>query len=426
MTVALGTLPVAGRTQDGGDLWTARRAAAERALDRAERWLHARSWAQLAGLALGITALVHGLWLYPVVPEILEFSRDLTGDPLAGRQEQFVYWSLLGPWLGHATRTNGGAWSFAGLQLALLVGLGGLALLGHHRRHGDAATRRLTLLLFTSPVLAVCTTWLGSADVVTLVVSIAWLALDRRPLAAALVGVVAGVNHFEQSMLIAAGLGVVGLVDARDERGRAARWLALALIGVVVGRALVLAHFHHYDIEPTTTRFSFVERVGLRSYAHATFGNPLWTLLSVYGLGWLPVLVLAACLPDRRLVRVWGLIHLGLVPILVLTLDQTRVAALLLLPVLLRVGTSEAASRLHPRDARRLGRAVALTALLAVVVPRVVVWDGRLHSSVAYDTLVFGLEKLGVVEDRHSGMADPFHGRPFVHASETPSGPDAP
>ncbi len=404
--------------RDGSELWTERRAAAERWLERGERWLESRSWMQLAALALGVTALIHGLWLYPVLPEILEFSRDLTGDPLAGRQEQFVYWSLLGPWLGRVTRSNGGAWSFAALQLGLLVGLGGLALAGHHRRHGEAATRRLILLLFTSPVLAVCTTWLGSADVVTLLVSIAWLALDRRPLAAAVIGVVAGVNHFEQSVLIASGLGIIGLADRPGDRRRAALWWALTLVGIAVGRGLVLAHFHHYDIDPTTTRFSFVERVGLRSYAHASFGNPLWTLLSVYGLGWLPVAVLETCLPDRRLVRVWALIHLGVIPILALTLDQTRVAALLLLPVLLRVCTTEAASRLHPRDARRLGRAVALTALFGVVVPRVVVWDGRLHSSVAYDTLVFGLEKLRVVEDERTGMADPFHGRPFVHPPE--------
>jgi hypothetical protein len=79
----------------------------------------------------------------------------------------------------------------------------------------------------------------------------------------------------------------------------------------------------------------------------------------------------------------------------VFVLDQTRVAALLTWPLL--VGAVIVAAR--DIDGRELLKKLAVACfLLGMIVPRVIVWEGRVHTSSASFTAMLVTDTLGLTD----------------------------
>lgn len=362
----------------GSGRWT------ERLLDPASRLLFdARPWAVFLAV-LAILVIEQGLWVAPNVGTLLDIARDVFANPLLDRpRAQYQLWSFLGPSLAYALGLNQGVLAFAALHLAVLwLGLAALYA-GIGRSRGDFAARAFLIAFASLPLANVLFTWLGFPDVFTFVLSSAAVLAVRRPLVLLPLGFLLGVDHFEQGGLIAAALTLLWWSDPRTGRSVALRAGAALAIGLLAGRGALAWHFAAHDMMVTHTRADWWTPGALGRLFRAALSNPLAFLFSTYNVGWLGILAVAAS--ARRGARFWVWVAANAVFLVVafLNFDSTRVFTLLSWPLVLWLVLAIAAEPRWRAPARRVLTAVAV---LGVLVPRIIVWEGRLHASTSFYT----------------------------------------
>ena len=305
-------------------------------------------------------AVVHnGLW---ATPNLESFSLAAAGfgtspfDASANAGDYILTdTSLLGVarLLGQSTPH-----AFARLHLALLcAGWAALVLLAWRRR-GLAVARTLTVVLAVSPVVTVSMQWLGQPDPLTAGCGIA-MVLVRRRWAVLALGVLAGLTHPEQAVVMAfAAAVVVASLPESTQRLRTATFTALAAVGgVLLGRALTEIWFRLHDIVIQRPRTAYLD-LGAGAFVDHHTQQPLGVVWTLWGPLWIVLVGLAAAAVLRRsdpavraLRPLWiavAVVTVGaLIPVAV-TLDETRVYSVVTAPLL--VGLAVLATRLvRPR-----------------------------------------------------------------------------
>lgn len=361
-----------------------------------------RSWAWWAVSVL--VALLHnGLWATPnlgFMAHIAEhpgrnpFPVTLPGDYLLTSLSMPSLATVLGHTKPHEV---------ARLHLlVLLVTWAGVVGLARHR-FGHAVARNLTVLLAASPVVTVSMQWLGQPDPLTAMCGVA-MVLVRRRLSQFALAVLAGLTHPEQAIFMAAIAAAVRILLPREEDAREApsvedppatrgarttataddgspRWfadatvsVAVALGGVLTGRLLTQVWFWIHDIRINVPRSEYIDS-GIATFWDHHTQQPDALVWSLWGPLWLVILaaVWFAATRARRsglsrqarraALGLSALAGLALLPVF-LTLDETRVYAVLSAPIL--AGLAVWFARALPGVAAVRGAAVllALTALV--------------------------------------------------------------
>jgi hypothetical protein len=344
------------------------------------------------GILATAVALVHNrLWASPNLDAFSRIAQQWGSDPFSDAStSDYLLTNLSLPTLAHVVgMTDPHRYALLHL-IVLLVGCTACVVLAQ-RQFGYRAARTLLVLLAASPGVTVVFQWLGQPDALTFPLGIALVLVQRRRSFVAL-AVLAGLTHPEQAVLVVACAAVVrGLVTPpgtyfdlpvarppwKKVPGLVGGDLFGGLLGVVAARAVVELYLRGFDIGLGRPRSDYL-RLGADVLAEH-HGRAPWSLVYLlWGPLWLVVVavvvlrLLAAGRPgaDRY---AWSWLVLGalslvaLVPVAV-TLDETRVYAVLTAPVL--AGAAVVLSRelvaLHPR-----GLAVGTGALLAItlVVP---------------------------------------------------------
>jgi hypothetical protein len=334
-------------------------------------------WALVAG---GV-AFVHDRWWgSPNLAFMVAISRNLGRNPFRGGLDgDYLLTNLLGPTLARATGQTE-AHQYARLHLiALVVGLA-IAIVLCARRFGPRVAGTLSIVLAMSPAVTVSLMWLGQPDPLTLSLGLA-ATLVRRRWVAAIVGVLAGLAHPEQAIVMAVACGVVRATLADDSpRAPGLRRAAIETVwvgaGVAVGRAMTEVYLRVNDIVISHPRTSYLDlgvggfwhshRQALPTLVYALWG-PLWIVL----VGLVVVrLTNRASRRDRDANAAWWVVAAvslaALVPVF-FTLDETRVYAVITSPLLVLLAV------LIPRELDRFGRrtlpvagAISLVAMLFV------------------------------------------------------------
>ena len=368
----------------------------ETLFDRSVERLFAWPFWLLALLVLGANVLTQGVWTVPNLDVVYLMARDVTRDPYPGSIMQFLFSSYLMPLVAYGVGLNKSpAQYFVLCSLVLLIGLA-LGFGSLRRRFGDETARIVLLLFGATPLINVLLTWIGYGDPLTVALPMLLLALPSPVLRLVLSALLA-VAHFEQGCVIVILIcALLPFVDA-DQSPRT-RWLGMAamIAGLAAGRIAMDLYFqlHHFQIENTRSSLVF-EKVGILRFLSDTARYPLVLLFSVLNVAWLAwlIIVVGSWRADRRLfmVLVVGLgVCLGAT---VVTLDQTRVAAILTWPLVM--GAVIVAAR--DLEGRALLRKLAVACfLLGLVVPRVIVWEGKIHTSSASFTAMLISDTLGL------------------------------
>jgi len=346
------------------------------------QWLervHARALRELttvrlAVLVAGVIAaaiVLHGVGTVPLVDVHLAIARD----PMAplhelGRRGYLLHSPglVLLAYALHATTKL----TFAALGLVIAgLGLAWQVWLAR-RHHGDAGARMLAIAWFAGPLAAVLVTWLGQPDPITVVAAGTLVLARARPLLV-LAGFVLGFNHFEAGVPMIASAGLLLVVERRA-------WLdtVLAGLGLAGGKLALFAWQAAHDQDPIS-RLAYVRETGWERYVISALGNvPAW-LYSTFSVAW--PLVAVAFVGAGRGVRRAMLASALLAAITALaTLDPTRVFALVSWPLVVFAVTRRADLR-----------AGAWVMLAALVIPRVLVWEGGVIASGFHHLLVDAL-----------------------------------
>ena len=284
---------------------------------------------------------------------------DLITDESAGTA--YRNWSILPLILGRLLGADT-TFQFALVQwLALVVGT---ALVVWHlaRTRGSGPALAAVAGLFATTAAAHTSYFAASYDQL-LVALLCAAVVVRRPLPAVVVGIALGLTHAEVALVVA--LALVGWSWAGRGRDLAARlWL---LLGIVTARIVLTIWFAAAGVD--ADRRSFVSEYGIdRTWEHLTDTWPivLWTALCG---GWVVVAVVSAAATRRERLVIAGWIATALV-LVCFTVDQTRISALLLLPLTLSLVLDHEAAEERP---------VRLAALVGLAVPLVVSIAGTNH-----------------------------------------------
>lgn len=347
-------------------------------------WL---GWLGVAA-AVGWVLLRTPAGLIPYVDAYVEFAKAWPASVLSVEQEyirssavgQLVYGLI--PWHSLA--------AFVTLH-AVALGLALVALAWWLSRISTEGLR-ISRILVLGPIGAVLVAWVGSYDAFTvLLVVLLMIALtaDRR-IIAAVVGIVLGFQHFEQSVVILVSLALYAWLVRRDrlEWDPTLPGILLALGGVVVGKVALAAFLAQQGFSSAGGRLWWVQGDRLSVYLdqlQATWPVLLWSL---FAGSWLVLIAWASRARPGR----WTLL-LCFVPALLASAiaeDHTRLFALtawpLLMLLMLRLAAGESqAGEAVPGDAGAAAGGVRLRHVeyLSWIALPMIVWGSNV--------LVFGV-----------------------------------
>lgn len=339
-------------------------------LDRASDVLFRLPLWALGALLLVISALKNGIWYTPNLTAFLDIARQFPNPPPSGPGD-YLLASPLGPAIASVLHLEG-ALGFVSLHLAVVLVSAVALVLLVRRQFGDLAARVTLVALFCSPLSNLLLTWLGQPDAFTFA-GASGLVVLQSPLGLFAAAAMLGVNHFEQGMFI---VGATVVLRTRDEGRTMMVGAGAIILGIITGRLGLQLYHHHYAIWSGGDRWASATTASAFRGFYDLFAKnfPAW-LFSIFNAFWL-FLASIHVRNFRKLLIPLGLLVAFVAPA-VLAVDQTRVYALVTWPVVL--WTVLWACR--NEDEGLVRRLATIALYLGLLLPRVIVWEGRIYTS---------------------------------------------
>lgn len=334
----------------------------ERSAEAVGRW-----WFDRPKILVICTGLIVTMALYGFRPaaHMMVLERiavdPFTVSPIIPWTDHYLYESPIGPIAAWAIGLPN-VYGFAIIQVAATVGVLWFCAAMIARWRSEVAARLFLAAYFCSPQAAIGSNYFGMLDV--LVMGAGTIAMLGSAWAGVLGGVVLGVNHLAQGVII---LCVVAAVRIFAWRERPAVMLYPAL-GVAIGQLVTLIYRTAADITLETSRFGTVLERGPVHWFEQWRGHLLVIVFSLYGVLWVPVL---RAIGEVDLRTRWLLIggHVALLGPVLVTYDATRVYSAITWPLLLVVVLWWSTV-----STETLARVLGYLLAAAVFVPRIILW----------------------------------------------------
>jgi hypothetical protein len=265
-----------------------------------------------------------GIWRIPNLDVSAAVARNPFQVPIENPVDQYLMTSWLGPFIAWAIGASE-VHKFLLLHLvfAILFTSAMVALLFWRLEEKQA---RAAMVIFAAlPVSATSYFWVSN-DSLTLLLMVAALASSRRPLLAGMVGVALGMQHFEQGMFAFSALAVASLLSEPTGAPAVYPWKAAAAtaLGIAVGKLSLSLMFHLLGLSVSGRMVWLLAHLpdmlgGFWYHAQAI----IWSIL---GLGWFVALRYA---DGGRSTLPFFLCLFGLLPLAIISGDQTRVLAII-------------------------------------------------------------------------------------------------
>jgi len=340
-------------------------------------------------LILGLSVLQNGLWYSPQTVLFWLASKDIFRNPFLGQADnEWALSSFLGPALAYFTSTNRSILSYSLLHLVVfVVGFTALTLVIRHQ-YGDFVARASLIVFFLSPLSNVLFTWLGSPDTLTTLLSMAIVVSWNNSWALPICGFLLGVNHPEQGSII---LLLLTLFSLLTRTRRETIQFALTGMGALLVGALALQWYffiHHFEVLYTRVEYILLE--GPFPYVKATFSQPFALVFSLYNVLLLFIIgYLAYYSRNRKIARAFVVYSVLAFMVMLVTLDQTRVFAILTYPAVLLLVLSPSFQHLEPADREFFEILLGISFLIGILIPRFTVFNGNVFFSAYPDIIGF-------------------------------------
>ncbi len=295
-----------------------------------ECWIFESAIWKFIACILAISLFKTGIWYIPTLEAYMEIAKDPFTNPLRDPLSHYIFWSWLGPffaWLIGATQFR--AFFSLHLVFSLVFTLVFIKTIFKQLPHSHA---RAALILFS--ILPASTTayfWV-SYDSLTLLLMMLALAYPRHMALTFAMGILLGMQHFEQGLIASAAL-LFAVAWARRMALRLgySTWFCIVwLLGIFAGKLILVAIFKYHAIEINSGRpYTLLHQLaGIASMFAFRFQYIIW---SVLGLGWLVALRYLDW--GKRAIPFFTAL-LGLCLLLPFVSDQTRVLAIVTFPLL--------------------------------------------------------------------------------------------
>jgi hypothetical protein len=301
-----------------------------RVMETGRRFIYDSSRIKLLALTLAISFVKTGVWYMPNFEMWSTIRLDPFHNPFVDPEAHYLFWNWLSPfiaWRFHIHNERSFLYFHLLFSIAFTFGL-----IWHIFTTLEERQARSAFILFVAlPASATAYFWVGM-DSVTLALMLLVIVLRRFPSAALLGGVLLGMQHAEQGLFAFGAVFLATLLSRMVGKPRVdgrLPWAVASLLGVALGKLILVIIFHHYEIAINSGRPYY-----LRHYAQVCaelfyyhFQYVLWSMLGVIwivvskvverGKQALPFLVALAC-------------SLLLLPVVS---DETRVLAIVTFPL---------------------------------------------------------------------------------------------
>lgn len=277
---------------------------------------------------MGISLFKVGVWYMPTLGWSQKIAVDPFINPFADPLAHYVLWSWLGPFLCWLLGlSNRGAFFLFHLffQIAFIFLMAALI-----SKSLKEDRKKSAIMFVILPAYAISFYWVGP-DSLTLFLMASIFVIPTSMLWGALIGVLLGMQHFEQSLVAFGGL-LMGISISRLRKmnfGPNTSCAASCLIGVIFGKLVLIYIFKIYGIEVNSGRlFVFTEtwELTIRDFYYSF----QYILFSVLGLGWLFVI---KYVEQGKISCPFLFSLLLLILVLPLVFDETRVGAIVTFPL---------------------------------------------------------------------------------------------
>lgn len=328
--------------------------------------------------ALGalVAAVAHNrLWGTPNLAFFTSIADHPGTNPFpAGVDGDYLLTSQTMPQLASALGSTA-AHEYVRLHLVVLVVGLAAATVAVHRRFGPTPAAVLVVLVALSPAMTTTMSWLGQPDALTLPLALLAVALAPR-WAVVVCAVLLGTTHPEQAVFIAVNAALARAAVGRPATTRAAVrdaavQLPILLGGVLAGRAITEIYLRVNDVSIGRPRTAFLD-LGLDGFVDHHLDSGPWLLIGLWGTLWLVIGAVAVTRGRNGPDVAWGLLGAGavgsVVPML-LTLDETRVYALVTAPLVVAAAVLLDAERPNIGRVELVGAPVGVAMLVAGFLP---------------------------------------------------------
>jgi len=298
-------------------------------LDKVERFIfESELWKLILVISI-LTLLKTGIWHTPSLNASLAIAQNPFVNPFTDPNAHFLFWSWLGPflaWLIGATSK----WQFFGFHLLFSLAFTFLFTKLVFSRFSDVAARSSLIIFSALPVSATAYFWV-STDSITLFLMVLALVIPGSLAVVFFVGILIGMQHFEQGFFAAAGLLFAVSLSYLQGYSLKYSWkyCLLILLGIIFGKLLLYFIFYQSSIELNSGRMYWLI-AHLRSLLSQFFFHSQFILWSVLGLGWLVAL---RFMDWGRNSAPFFITLAGLCLLLPVSEDQTRVLAVITFPL---------------------------------------------------------------------------------------------
>jgi len=332
-----------------------------------------------------ITLFKTGIWYIPNLDTSRAIAQNPFVNPFTDPNRHYLFWNWLGPFVAWLIGATGKSQFFAFhfvFSIAYTLLFAGIVFASF----SDEAARSAIVLFSILPVSATAYFWVGT-DSITLFLMLLALAFPQARALTFAIGILLGMQHFEQSFFAASGL--LFSVFLSNRQGYTLRYplrfCVFLLLGVIAGKLALVGIFKYHAIEVNSGRMYWLrEYLGfVLIYFFFHFHYILW---SVLGLGWM----VAVRFMDWGRNSIPFLMTLaGLCLLLAVSADQTRVLAIITFPLV-------AAYWLLNRDfLERLSKSeVSLLFSIWVITPWGWVWGGTPKWSVFPYDIAYVLHRM--------------------------------
>lgn len=364
---------------------------------------HAAAW-RLVTLILLVTLFKTGIWYIPNLEMSLALALNPFANPFADPNAHYLAWNWLSPFIAWLLGIKA-FWAFFLLHLGFAVTFTALFIHLAFARLPEREARVALILFALLPVSATAYFWAGP-DALTLLLLLLAVGgilpsppftkggtgnqhLLGSPFAKGglrgifflFIGILLGMQHFEQALFAAGGL-LFAQILCRSLPSKRSSPAGLAaptikfpltlLVGIAIGKLALTGIFGHFDMQVNSGRaFWLQEHLALlleTFFFH--LHHILWTVL---GLGWLVALKYA---DQGRQALPFFLALAGLLLLLLVSADQTRVLAIITFPLLAVYWLFN-----RPFLASFTNQQVAWLLLLWLLIPWGWVWIGEPRTS---------------------------------------------
>lgn len=318
------------------------------------------------------------LWLINIVKTGVGFMGDMWHVGLLMAQDPFVnvlpnpishylFWNWLGPFLAWCLHIKTLPEIFT-MHLLFSIGFTWIMFKGFFKHlSGDAA--RIALIIFMLlPVSGTAYYWIGKDSITLFFMAVILYGMDSWCVLI-IAGIALGMNHFEQSLFAFGALGVVLMCSRWNAPNKEAlkKSLISVLLGIVLGKCVLIALFHGLNIPLRAGRVSFI--LGhYHDFVKEFLAHAPIMLYSVLGLGWVIALFY---IQHEKKVLPFFIVLIGLLTLQLFVDDQTRVLAIITFPLIAVCWLQNETFLLFISKKR-----ITLLCLIWVLMPWIWIWQG--------------------------------------------------